>query len=205
MRIARLDSQRPVGASVTARTWRQHTDEHFTGLLRRLHQQPGLAAAKLLDDVLAAAVRAGWTGPALGEALGLTRERIRQRARAGNPDATDLPDIPPPPEPPPPPERPRPTSPERPRLTAEELAELKQLAAQARQVNGATPLHSPLRAASERFSELLDRYVAKGMPMSYLSTALGLSHSAVQHRLGRHQYRPRSPSQQLIYARHSSG
>lgn len=146
-----------------------------------------------LDNLLAAAVRRGWQQTALGEALHLTKERIRQRAGQGDPDDVDVPPFPGPPlrlVQPLPPRVVKPT------LTSDQTAELRELAAVARRVNGRTPLDHPDRVVSARLSELLDDYVRRaGMSMNYLARVLGVTQPAVRHRLARHGYRPASPSQ----------
>lgn len=151
-----------------------------------LHDPPGL------DNLLAAAVRRGWQQTALGEAVSLTKERIRQRARQGDPDAAGIPAFPGPPlrlvQPPP--------RVVKPALTAGQVVVLRAMAEVARRVNGRTPLDHPDRRVSERLSALLDGYIREGgMSMGYLARMLGVTQPAIRHRLARHGYRPASPSQ----------
>jgi DNA-binding NtrC family response regulator len=168
---------------------RQQVPRHFQVVLLELY----LHNAAGLDNLLAAAVRRGWQQVALADAVHLTKERIRQRARQGDPDAAGIPSFPGPPLRL---VRPLPQRVVKPTLTDGQIADLRAMAEVARRVNGRTPLDHPDRKVSERLSALLNEHVQRdGMSMNYLARVLGITQPAVRHRLSRHGYRPPSPSQ----------
>ncbi|MDD4866190.1 MAG: sigma factor-like helix-turn-helix DNA-binding protein [Mycobacterium sp.] len=147
-----------------------------------------------LNTVLLLARDTGWTLQTLGDALGLSRERVRQLAECAYDCPTaELPTIPPlPPRPRtlPPPPPPKPTIDE---PTAIRLRELQELA---RTVNGVTPADSPARRASEELAELMADLVGKDITQSDIARACGISASAVRFRIGRHGYGTLPPSLQ---------
>lgn len=71
-------------------------------------------------------------------------------------------------------------------LTPAEIRELQELAALARQTNGSTPLNSPIRHATKKFSRLIIKYHTAGVTWGELSQATGLSEGGVRSRAMRH-------------------
>ncbi len=72
--------------------WNQALPDEFASMLRFLHRTD----ADVLDATLLKAIEAGWTATVMADAVGLTRERILQRAHSA-PAGVDSVEIPPPP------------------------------------------------------------------------------------------------------------
>lgn len=157
----------------------------FAELLRIMHA----GEDPRLDAVMELAYANGWTLTAMASALGVTRERIRQRvARATG--FVDIP-VPLPPRhqtPPPPPDR-------RLRLKPELAEQLREMCAVASTVNGGMDVDDPARRVSERFSAQLAAYVEQGVSIYHLAQVLGVTFGAIRSRLVRHGYLPPAPSQ----------
>lgn len=134
-----------------------------------------------LNNYIAALRQAGWTLAAIGEGMGVTREAVRLRQlRATRIDThSHIPAVP---------VRIKPTKKPRPVIPPTTLALLLELKAQAMQVNGVTALDSPLRVASERYSELLAEQVLAGVSIYRIARQLGVTHLAIRARLARHGY-----------------
>jgi hypothetical protein len=145
-----------------------------------------------LAMTLRLAAREGWTFVALAQPLGLTRERVRQLANGATGHADGI-DVPAPPQRPAP-QPPGPPPPPSPALGEEEVAHLRRMWKMARKVNGATPADHPLRVLSRQFSAELAAAHSRGVSVYRIAKQLGVSHSAIRYRLGRHGYMPLPPS-----------
>lgn len=129
---------------------------------------------------------AGWTLAAIGEAVVLTRERVRQRiAGVVVPEGYDVPKY----EPPKPPRKVYPT------ITETERQELKDLQALATRLRGIHAPDHPYRIASEALSERLAEYKIRGVRNKDLAEALGVQAQTIAVRLKNHGYLQTSPSQ----------
>lgn len=138
-------------------------------------------ARERLDNYILALRNAGWTLAAIAEGLTMTREAVRlHQNRATRPD--DSPGVPPIPV------KLKPAKKVKPSISVTDLNRLKELQAQAVQVRGWTPSDSPLRAATERFSELLAEHHLAGVSIYRIAKQLGVTHLAVSARLARHGY-----------------
>jgi hypothetical protein len=137
-----------------------------------------------LNNYLLALHEAGWTYAALGEALCMTREAVRQRcAFATGPDASRGV-----PAPPAPPVKISPVKPQRPVIPPAELARMRQLMAESRTVNGGTSAADPRRQAALRLAELMAEHYLRGVSMYRIAKQLGVTQPAVYSRLVRHGY-----------------
>lgn len=138
-------------------------------------------ARERLDSYILSLRQAGWTLEVIGRGLSMTRERVRQRQmRASGPlKGANVPQVPV-----------KQVAPKkvRPQVPASALATLARLQADAQQVRGWTPADSPLRAASEQFSELLAEQVLNGVSIARIAKQLGVTHLAIRARLARHGY-----------------
>lgn len=170
----------------------QQVPDEFGDRLRHLRtiRSPRLGATLNL------AREQGWTLTALGKAMGITRERVRQIVdqEPWQPYPPDV--LTPVPEPPRRPQR-------QPRLSVsvdpDTARQLRELWALARRCNGVTAADDPRRVASERLSLLLATLVGRGVTPYHLAVhVLGCRPSAIYLRLGRHGYRPYPPSQEAV-------
>lgn len=134
-----------------------------------------------LNCYILAIRQSGWTLGAIGEGLTLTREAVRQRA-ARAPRADYSFGVPPAPVKPKPVKKPKPTIPP---VVLHELLALKP---DAMRVKGPTPLDSPLRQASERYTEIIAEQHLAGVSISRIAQQLGVTHLAIRARLARHGY-----------------
>lgn len=142
------------------------------------------AQNETLNVYIATLRAAGWTLGAIGEALTITREAVRQR-QVKAPRIDSRAPVPPVPV------KVKPLKKEAcPRVPARTLAALLELKGQAEQVRGWTPLDSPLRAASERYTEMLAEQVLAGFRIGTMARQLGVTHLAIRARLARHGYMP---------------
>lgn len=134
-----------------------------------------------LNNYIRALRDAGWTLAAIAEGLRMTREGVRLRSLAAvKADASPgVPSLP---------VKPKPTKKVKPSIPADVLARLLELKAEATQVRGWTPLDSPLRIASERYSELMAEQHLAGVSIYRIAKQLGVTHLAVRARLARHGY-----------------
>lgn len=137
----------------------------------------------LLNCYLAALRAAGWRLEPLGLPMHMTRERVRQRVAMAPSAKTSFCVTTPPST-----RKPKPVKPARPVIPTAVLFELKRLQADARKVNGPTPLDSPLRVASERYSEMLAEQYLTGVSIYRISQQLGVTPLAIKARLARHGY-----------------
>lgn len=169
---------------------RQVVPENIGAKLVELHEAEVLAGRgdneverDLLNCYLAALREVGWCLEPLGLPINMSRERVRQRAAAAPTTATTYPVVPPPPT-----RKAQPEKKFKPVIPPADLAEMKRLQADARRVNGLTPLGSPLRAASERYTELLAQHHGRGVSIYRIAKQLGVTHLAIRARLARHGY-----------------
>jgi hypothetical protein len=136
-----------------------------------------------LNTYIATLRNAGWTLAAIAEGLTMTREAVRLRqGKATHIDSRAAV--------PPVPVKVKPAKWVRPVIPEQTLGVLLELKEQARLVNGPTPLDSPLRVASERYSELLAEQVLAGIATSRIAKQLGVTPMAIRARLARHGYLP---------------
>ncbi len=131
---------------------------------------------------------ANWTYEAISNASGLTRERVRQIAKAKgsslptDPDAKKLLGVEIP-EPPVKPERPKPTYIEPHPDTLRRLLELQPYAQQVR-ANG-----QKYREEAEEYTALLNHaHQNEGVTLYRLAKRLGITHGAIRFRLARYGY-----------------
>lgn len=138
-----------------------------------------------LNNYILALRLAGWTLQAVAFALSMSREGVRLRElRATRPDSSlGVPAVP---------VRVKATRTKKVRPTIPEptLGVLLELKAQAMQVRGWTPLDSPLRDTSERYSEMLAEQYLNGVAVSRIAKQLGVTPLAIRARLARHGYLP---------------
>lgn len=111
----------------------------------------------------------------------MTREGVRLRQmRATRSDATPgIPALP---------VKIKPAKKVKPTIPADVLRVMLNLKQDAQLVRGPTPLNSPLRKASERYSEMIAEQVANGVTVYRISKQLGVTVLAVKARLARHGY-----------------
>lgn len=142
------------------------------------------------DLLIRELAQANWTYEAISNASGLTRERVRQIAKAGSTTASptredDLRamlgiEIP---QPPTKPERPKPEYIEPHPDTLSRLLELQPYAQQVR-ANG-----SKYREEAEEYTALLNHaHVNEGVTLYRLAKRLGITHGAIRFRLARYGY-----------------
>lgn len=164
----------------------QKLPEAFADRLRGLHgyRKP----TDELRGVIAALVAKGWTKQAVGDALGISRERARQLAL----NAPALPRLPF--ELPEPPTKPVPFKRVIPTLTEVEAEELRDLYRRGQASGQMSPDHPAVVASSELSARIQD-YLDRGYRLIHLARALGVSKMAIIFRLGRHGYRHLAPSQ----------
>jgi hypothetical protein len=180
----------------------------FAAQLRAMHAPTGPGHRNMRPSIalrctLVLARRKGWTLQALGDALGLTRERIRQIIaipfKPGQFTGSPI-DIPaPPPRPLTKEEQRRAARKPTPRLTEQEKAQLRELYSRSRAAGKCSPDH-PAIVAGKQLAALMDGYLRRGYRISDVAGALRITTPAVQLRLGRYGYRPLPPSQ-----RHNPG
>lgn len=134
-----------------------------------------------LNNYILALRNAGWTLAAIAEGMRMTREAIRLRqARATRPDCSPgIPALP---------VKVKPAKKVKPRIPDDVLKVMLDLKEQARRVNGPTPLDSPLRAASVRYSEMLAEQLVNGVTIYRMSQQLGVTVLGIKARLARHGY-----------------
>jgi hypothetical protein len=147
---------------------------------------------KLIKDL----VDANWTYEAISNASGLTRERIRQIARATEKLAEEFDyylgiDIP---EPPVKSQRSKPTYIEPTPETLKRLLELQPYAQQVRS-NG-----KKYRAEAEEYTRLLNHaHVNEGVTLYRLAKRLGVTHGALRFRLVRYGYKKPVTATSKVY------
>jgi hypothetical protein len=80
----------------------------------------------------------------------------------------------------------------RPDIPAEERDEFKRLAESARKIRGWTPQGSKERQDAEKFEQLLESYVERGVPVKRLARHAGVTYRAIAARLERRALRKSS-------------
>lgn len=156
---------------------------HETEVLAGMRHDHAEAERDRLNCYLAALRAAGWRLEPLGLPMSMTRERVRQRIAMAPSASTPFGVVAPAPT-----RKPKPPKRERPSIPPSVLTEMRELQGLARQVNGPTPLDSPLRAASERFTELLAEQHVAGVSIYRIAKQLGVTPRAIRSRLARHGY-----------------
>lgn len=145
-----------------------------------------------LSPTLRAAYKEGWPLVRLAELLHIKPQAVSQRvASAAAYPRHLLPHIPPPPLPMERVMRPREpkTQSTRPETTPEVRAQLKEMWAQAKNVNGTTPVGHPDREVSEQLTALMNQLIEEeGISKGHLARVLGCSVPAISMRLARHGY-----------------
>lgn len=166
--------------------------EEFADQLRGLYSWGARPSAELCA-VLAAAKQRGWSWMALGNALGITRERVRQLADIadpGQPVRLEIPDLPPLPEP---------YRHVNPTLTEEQAQQLRDLRHQAMAMGCMTADH-PAIVAGHQLAVLVNGYVKAGHRLADIARDIGITPGALRFRLARWGFYSLPPSQQ-----HGSG
>lgn len=174
--------------------------DDFRAVLQQMrsNRDPRLAA------VFYAAKLNGWTLHSLGDAVGVSRERVRQMIAGLDFDASvPLPEIPAAPRKEPPVAKPpKPVLRVAPDI-AERLRKMQRIAAK---VNGSTPADDPARQVSEEFTAALDTAIRQGVTIAELARTLNVTYRTITHRLARHGYRRGAPSQDRnAYKGHPAG
>lgn len=134
-----------------------------------------------LNNYIRALREGGWTLAAIGQALTMTREAVRLRHRRATKADGRL-------GVPPVPRKVKPKKRRPPQIPAVAVAEMRELQVPARQVKGTTPLDSPLRVATERYTELIAEWHLRGVSMYRISQQMGVTPLAIRARLARHGY-----------------
>jgi hypothetical protein len=176
---------------VTVQILNQELPLHEAATLRHLRQ----LGSRYWHGYAALLVQAGWTPAAIGRALGVTREAVRQ-AMLLSPTLPVGVVVASPPEKreatPVPPRR-------RLRIRTEIANQLRELHALARQVNGSTPADDPRRQASVDLTAQIAKLIAQGVITSEVAEVLGVHHHAIGARLARHGYKTPSPSEAGVH------
>lgn len=167
----------------------QTVEEPFLGVLQQLRADRD----PRLPIVLKTANLNGWTYKALGDVIGVTRERVRQLIGDARFDPSMiLPDVPIAPRRVlPKPKTPRPVL----RIKPEIADRLYEMWAVASKVNGGTPADAPERQISIEYTSLLASLVEQGVTIGEIARTIGIEQSGIKARLARHGYREASPSQ----------
>ena len=153
-------------------------------------------SVELVDSYFATAYSLGWSYAALGDALGLSRQRVHQRAARGDLDHHALPSIPRPPE--------REAPSESPALTRDEIDRLRELHVLAHQLRSNALSDDPRRLASEELSSYIDKLTQRGITYRQVGDAMGIHMSTVRDRLKRHGHRKANPALKLYRGASSS-
>lgn len=151
----------------------------------------GSSPANLRFHAYVKALRSvGWTLSSIGYPLGVTREYVRQLVKVGASDAVDIPAVPAVPV------RVKPPGKRAllPHLSGATVAEMQSLQTNARRCNGGTPAGAPERVASVQLTELIAEQVIRGVIVTEIARALGVTPYAVRSRLARHGYTRAAPS-----------
>lgn len=146
------------------------------------------------DQLIRELVNANWTYEAVANASGLTRERVRQIAKANEVLAEEFDfdlEIP---EPPVKPERPKPQYIEPQPETLKRLLELQPYAQQVRS-NG-----TKYREEAEEYTALLNHaHTVEGVTLYRLAKRLGVTHGALRFRLVRYGYKKPVSATSKVY------
>jgi hypothetical protein len=161
-------------------------------LYRPVSSVPSITDESLrLNGYLRLLREAGYTLQEIGEVVGISRERVRQRVTDKPYSYVGLPSV-----------RvrelaPVPSKPVTKKLhvspeVAEQLREMRDICST---VNGGTAADDPRRQVSVEFTAILANLVERGVTVYELAKALGCNHQAIYGRLARHGYRTPVPSQ----------
>lgn len=164
----------------------------FAEKLASMYEYYGRPMSWQLVMLLAHARDAGWTLQSLANALGMTRERMRQILEPVK--AADYPPPPPGTIPAVPVKPARPVKPPPPQLTGEQAAQLRDLNRQAN-VRGKMSPDRPEVAAARLLAQTLHNYRKQGYRLAHLAEAMGVTAEAVHFRLGRWGFGPLAPTQ----------
>lgn len=142
------------------------------------------------NDYIVALRNAGWTLQAISDAIGVTRERVRQIVAETKPaiifDEIPLPPIVY--------EKPKPVYVE---PNAETLARLLELQPLAKQVRGTSPA---FRDEGEEYSRLLhEAHTVQGVTIYRLAKRLGVTPASIRFRLARYGYLPTLSGSSVAY------
>ncbi|HZM83815.1 MAG TPA: hypothetical protein VFC19_49485 [Candidatus Limnocylindrales bacterium] len=162
--------------------------EPFAAELRGLYTRLSAPSAELCATV-SAARRRGWTLVSLGNALGVSRERVRQWAETADinqPITLEIPDLPP---------KPEPYKHVIPTLTPQQVEQLRDLRHKAMAM-GCKDANHPAIAAGHEFAVMVNGYVAAGHRLRDIARELGITSGALRFRLGRWGFYGLPPSQQ---------
>lgn len=152
-----------------------------------------ISDSEVRDDYVRNLRSAGWTLQAISEAIGVSRERVRQICDAPNSE-TNLAETYPVPRPPI--VQPR-MKKEQKEPSPELIAKILELQPLAQQVRSNS---SRFRAEAEEYTRLINQARLEGTSIYKLSTIIGLSPSALRFRLTRYGYMPApSGSTSLVY------
>jgi predicted transcriptional regulator len=165
----------------------QVPDDVANELLER-YADTSTAGKRSLDSYMLALHDAGWTLAAIGKPIGITRERVRQRAAGATSDPSiDVPAY---------------VKPQRlsrlknwATLGPDEAAKLRDLRALAAKCRGTHGVDHPYRRASEALTEAVVEARMRGVRMREIAAALGVTEIAVRMRLKSHGYLASAPSQ----------
>lgn len=147
-------------------------------------------ASDRLNVYLWALSCAGWSTGPMAVRLGVTRQAVSLRIHRVLGPIANMPDVPTAPPPP----APEPPAPYVDPLSSEEVDKLAALHQCAKRTNGATPVDHPDRAASVELAALMHELVSRGVPVSRVARAIGVTKDAVRFRLVRHGYVDGPPS-----------
>ncbi len=146
----------------------------------------------LLDAYIFKLREVGWTLQAIGDALGISRERARQRCDNATDAAYQSGELP---EVPDPPLKPRKVS--KPRMRPAFIDWLRQIYPVANRCRGTHAVGSPERVASEQLWAAINEAMAQGISGADIARVLGVSVRTIYAGLKRHGHRKQSPSQSL--------
>jgi hypothetical protein len=147
----------------------------------------------LLDAYIFKLREAGWYFEAIGQALGVTRERARQRAAQARQDAYDAtPAVPVASR-----LKPKPRKARRPQLKPEFAEWLRETYELAKECRGWHELDSPERIASERFWAAVDQATRQGVRLADIGRTIDVQYRTLVGGLCRHGYRSSPPSQRI--------
>lgn len=160
------------------------------------HSPRAARNSDLLNAYLKALHDVGWPLRAMGDALGLGRQRILQRiAKAPELDVRPFFEVPIVPVAPPRPMSSRKAPKMSPPLPEREAQELQALYRACGFINGSTKADDPRRAWAHMLNERIMELIGAGYSRYRIAQALDISPGAVRARLGRYGYQPLSPSQ----------
>lgn len=176
---------------------RQRLPENIREQLREVQSSP--TGSTDLPQYIIALRNSGWTLDSIGDALELSRERVRQIAAKVSDDhvAVAIREVGPLPSPTP---RLKPVVERKPKVeplpeNVKRMLELQPLAQQVRGNGG------KYRAEAEEYTRLINyEHTDRGVPLTRLASALGVTHGALRFRLVRYGYKE-AKSESRVYKR----